>query len=90
MENRRRHERCNECLEIKVTWPGHGTLIGNTMDFSAGGTFIKLAFSPEPPVDTLMLLQLNSLVMGKEAPILKARLVRTTPAGMAFEFILDE
>ena len=34
-----------------------------------------------------MLLQLNSLAGGNEAHVLRARVVRTTEEGIAFEFI---
>lgn len=86
---KRRHERYTESLEIKVTWPGKGTLTGNTRDFSDGGTFIKINFNPEPPLNTEMMLQLNSMVGDSEAPILVARVVRVTDEGTAFEFIFS-
>jgi hypothetical protein len=87
MEEKRKHERYRETLEVKVTWQGHGTLIGKTRDFSDGGAFILVTYDPQPPRDTEVKLQLNSLVAGKEAPVLPARVVRTEPDGIAFEFI---
>ncbi len=90
MEEKRKYERYCETLEIRVTWQGNGTLVGNTRDFSDGGTFVLVNFDPRPPVDTEMILQLNSLVAGNEAPILNARVVRTEPDGIAFEFIKDK
>ncbi|HKZ17951.1 MAG TPA: PilZ domain-containing protein [Geobacteraceae bacterium] len=89
MDDRRKHERFTETLEIKVTWPGTGTRIGKSMDFSDGGSFIMVTFDPQPPVNTEMQLQLNSLVGGSEAPVLRSRVVRTTEKGIAFEFIGD-
>jgi PilZ domain len=74
-------------LDIKVTWPDKETRIGPTRDFSDGGTFIFVNFSPQPSTDMEMLLQLNSLAGGNEAPVLRARVVRTTEEGIAFEFI---
>jgi hypothetical protein len=86
-DEKRRHERYREQLEIKVTWPGKGTMIGRTKDFSDGGTFVCVKFDPQPPKATEMLLQLNSLVNSQEAPILKARVVRSDLEGIAFEFL---
>jgi hypothetical protein len=88
-DERRRHERYRENLEIKVTWPGKGSSIGKTKDFSDGGTFVCVQFVSQPPGETEMLLQLNSLVNGREAPILRARVVRSNAEGIAFEFISD-
>jgi hypothetical protein len=87
MEEKRKHERYRETLEIRVTWQGNGTLIGNTRDFSDSGAFVLVKFDPQPPLGTEVKLQLNSLVAGKEAPVLPARVVRTEPDGIAFEFI---
>ena len=87
MDDRRKHERFTETLEIKVTWPGKGTKIGKSMDFSDGGSFIMVTFDPQPPLNTEMQLQLNSLVGGNEPPVLRSRVVRTTEKGIAFEFI---
>jgi hypothetical protein len=87
LTEKRKHERYNETLEIKVTWPDKETRIGTTRDFSDGGTFILINFYPQPSTDMEMLLQLNSLVGGNEAPVLRARVVRTTAEGIAFEFI---
>jgi hypothetical protein len=87
LEDKRRHERYNETLEVKVTWPDKETRIGTTRDFSDGGTFILVNFDPQPPIALDMLLQLNSKVGGIEAPVLRARVVRTTAEGIAFEFI---
>jgi hypothetical protein len=89
MDERRKHDRFEETLEIKVTWPGKGNVIANTRDFSDGGTFVQAVFDPQPPADTEMLLQLTSQVLGREAPVIRARVVRTTGDGIAFEFIRD-
>jgi hypothetical protein len=89
-DDRRRHERCQESLEIRVTWPGRETLVGMTRDFSDGGTFIRVQFKPQPAAETEMLLQLNAPVNGQEAPLLKARVVRSDVEGIAFQFMRDE
>jgi hypothetical protein len=88
-DERRRYDRFRETLDIKVTWPGKATVIGKTRDFSDGGTFICVEFEPHPPAETTMLLQVDSLVNGHEAPVLKARVVRVSSEGIAFEFIRD-
>ncbi len=90
MDEKRMHERYRETLEIKITWQGNGTLIGKTRDFSDGGAFILVNSDPRPLPGTEVKLQLNSLVAGKEAPVLPARVVRTEPDGIAFEFLKIE
>jgi hypothetical protein len=51
---------------------------------------VHVDFDPRPPVDTEMHLQLNGTVLGKEPPVLKARVVRVTDEGVAFRFVRDE
>jgi hypothetical protein len=51
---------------------------------------VNVDFDPRPSVDTEMLLQLNGSVLGKEPPVLKARVVRVTDEGVAFRFVQDE
>ncbi|HET6422012.1 MAG TPA: PilZ domain-containing protein [Geobacteraceae bacterium] len=87
MEEKRKHERYQENLEIRIIWQGNGTFVGKTRDFSDGGTFITVDYDPRLSPGTEVNLQLNSLVAGKEAPVLNARVVRTEPDGIAFEFI---
>lgn len=87
MQNNRKYERFELPLETRVTWPGQAVQIGVTKDFSDGGAFLLVVFESEPPPDTLMELQLTSPVMGKPAPVLKGRVVRTAADGIAFEFI---
>lgn len=87
MHDTRRHERFELPLEIRVTWPGMGEQIGVAKDFSDGGAFLMVAFEQEPPPDTVMDLQLTAQVMGQDAPVLRGRVVRTAPGGIAFEFI---
>jgi hypothetical protein len=86
---RRRHERYQESLEIRVTWPGKETLVGVTRDFSDGGTYIRVQFEPQPAAETEMLLQLNAPVNEQAAPFLKARVVRSDVEGIAFRFMRD-
>ncbi len=90
MEEKRKHERYSETLEIRVTWEGNGTLIGKTRDFSDGGAYILVSYDPQPSPGTEVILQLNSLVAGKEAPVLHARVVRAEPDGIAVEFLSAE
>ena len=78
-------------LDIKVTWPAMQQVKrATTKDFSDGGAFVHVAFDPRPPVDAEMHLQLNGSVLGKEPPVLKARVVRVTDEGVAFRFVRDE
>ena len=72
---------------MKATWPGRGTLVGVTRDFSDGGTFLEVRFEPPPPVGTEMELQLDALVDGGEAPVLRARVIRVTDEGIGFSFL---
>lgn len=88
MQDKRRHERFELPLEVKVSWPGRAEQIGTTRDFSDGGAFLLVVFDQEPEPDTIMELQLTSKVDGGDAPVLKGRVVRTMAEGIAFEFIL--
>jgi c-di-GMP-binding flagellar brake protein YcgR len=91
MEEARVSERIEAPLDIKVTWPAMRQVKrATTRDFSDGGTFVHVDFDPRPPVDTEMHLQLNGTVLGKEPPVLKARVVRVTDEGVAFRFVRDE
>ena len=87
MHEKRIHERFELPLQIRVSWPGRDEQVAVTKDFSDGGAFLMVVFEEEPPQDTVMELQLTSQVMGKDAPILRGRVVRTAADGIAFEFI---
>jgi hypothetical protein len=87
MHDKRKHERFEIPLEIRVTWPEKAEQVGITRDFSDGGAFLLVSFDREPQPDTIMELQMTSQVQGKDAPVLKARVVRTAAEGIAFEFI---
>lgn len=89
MDDKRKHERYELPLEIRVTWPGRAEQVGITRDFSDGGAFLMVVFDSEPPPDTVMELQLTSQVMGSDAPVLRGRVIRTAADGIAFEFILS-
>lgn len=87
MKDQRKHERFELPLEVRVSWPGRPEKVAVTKDFSDGGAFLMVMFDSEPPVDTVMELQLTSQVMGSAAPVLRGRVVRTTSEGVAFQFI---
>lgn len=87
MQNNRKYERYELSLETRVSWPGKAEHVAVTKDFSDGGAFLLVVFETEPPPDTIMELQLTSPVMGKPAPVLKGRVVRTAADGIAFEFV---
>jgi c-di-GMP-binding flagellar brake protein YcgR len=91
MKDSRTSERIEAPLDIKVTWPAMQQVKrATTKDFSDGGAFVHVVFDPLPPVDAEMHLQLNGSVLGKEPPVLKARVVRVTDEGVAFKFERDE
>lgn len=87
MPEKRKHERFEIPLEVRVTWPGKAEQVGKTKDFSDGGAFLLVVFDQEPQPDTVMELQLTSQVEGQAAPVLKGRVVRTASDGIAFEFV---
>ena len=86
MHDKRKHERFEIPLEVKVTWPGHEEHVTVTKDFSDGGALLNVVFDEEPAADTVMELQLTSQVNGQDAPVLRARVVRIDANGTAFEF----
>jgi c-di-GMP-binding flagellar brake protein YcgR len=91
MKDARASERIEAPLDIKVTWPAMRQVKrATTRDFSDGGAFVHVDFDPRPPVDAEMHLQLNGSVLGKDPPVLKARVVRVTDEGVAFRFVRDE
>ena len=87
MAEMRRFERFALDVEVRVTWPGKGMLIGTTRDFSDGGAFVQVDFGAVPVLGTQMQLQLNDRVAGEEAPLLQAEVVRVEPHGLAFAFL---
>jgi hypothetical protein len=91
MKDARADERIEAPLDIKVTWPAMRQVKrATTKDFSDSGAFVHVDFDPRPSVNAEMLLQLNGSVLGKEPPVLKARVVRVTDEGVAFRFVRDE
>ena len=89
MGDKRKHDRMFAALEIKVMWPGKETLIASTHNFSDAGAFVSVRLEPQPPVGTEMFLQLNALVNGSPAPVLRAKVIRAQSDGVAFEFVRD-
>ena len=90
MREQRKHERFELALQVRVTRPDRETIVGTTRDFSDGGAFIHADFVPPPAVGDEMLLQLDGLINGDAAPVLKARVVRVTAEGAAFQFVKDD
>ena len=88
MREKRKHERFDIPLEVRVTWPDREERIAVTRDLSDGGAFLLVSFCSEPSRDTIMHLQLTSQVNGKDAPVLRGRIARTAADGTAFEFLL--
>jgi hypothetical protein len=90
MHEKRKHERFELPLEIRVIWPGQTEHVGITINFSDGGALLKIPFDAEPQPETIVELQLTSQVMGQSAPVLRGRVVRTVTNGIAFKFISPE
>ena len=89
-DERRQHERYEELLEVKVTWPGRGERVGLTRNFSDGGTFVGVSFDELPAAGTTMILQLNAPEAVIAPPELTARVVWARADGIAFEFLPGE
>jgi hypothetical protein len=91
LQDKRSCNRMEASLELKVSWPEDGQVRrAVTRDLSDGGTFVFVTLEPPPPVGTEILLQLDRLVLGEEPPVLKARVVRITENGVAFEFLIPD
>jgi hypothetical protein len=91
MNDKRQHERFDACLEVEVTWPGHGTVRGVTQDLSDGGVRMDMPFDPPPPVGTMLQARLaGPMGGGEEPPTLTARVAWVSPTGIGLQFVKDE
>ncbi|WP_243372145.1 hypothetical protein [Geotalea sp. SG265] len=70
------HERIEVALKMKITWPGKGTVFGTTRYVSDDETLLVADFEEVPAPGTEMLLQLDCTVLGREAPVVKATVLR--------------
>jgi hypothetical protein len=89
MEDMRASERFNAGLGVQLRWQANGTEVSATGvadDISDGGAALSIKLSPMPPVGAEISLQVVRSGDG-EAPILTARVVRHTAAGLAVCFI---
>lgn len=55
-------------------------------DVSDSGLLLLVKDVPLPPVGTIV--EVQALAFGDEAPVLKAKIVRTTPDGVGLMFLL--
>jgi hypothetical protein len=73
MLEKRRHERIEVEIEIRINWLERGLEVTTTFNYPAHGT--------------PMTLQVARLIEGNEAPILPAEVVRASKEHIAFKFI---
>ena len=73
-------------MGIEVHSKEHGLVVLETIDISDGGAFLKAAAEHCLPIGSEIELRVKGL-LGADAPIVKARVVRVSPQGMGVEFI---
>ena len=73
-------------MGIEVRSQEQGVVVLETTDISDGGAFIKAPPEQCLPVGSEIELKVKGL-MGGDAPLVKARVVRLSPQGMGVEFI---
>lgn len=83
-EDRRRHPRILVNTEIRVTHPSFGSVVLMSSDLSDGGLFILSNDMAMPPAGEIV--EVQGLAFGDAAPVLKAKIVRVAPTGIAVEF----
>ena len=81
---KRRHLRTPLKLNVSVTHPAIGTLILNMRDMSDSGVFLITEQHNMPAVGSVVELQVQGLL--DEAPIIKARIMRSEKEGIGLEF----
>ncbi|MCP3176057.1 MAG: PilZ domain-containing protein [Desulfuromonadales bacterium] len=87
MGERRNHERFDLSVDIKVMDEGGRTTLGITQNFSDGGALVQVDLEPPPAVGTVMSLQIHDPGSAFERPVLKARVIRVSAEGIAFELL---
>lgn len=83
--NRRQHVRTKLRTKIKLTHPELGESIWSTGDISDGGVFLISDGKDLPELGDLVKIQVQNLPV--EAPVVEARVVRVTAAGIGLEFV---
>lgn len=93
MRDQRQHERYPIEVEVEVTipkWLRAERRRMQTRDMSHGGLFIAHDGRPMPPVGAELRVQvIREGGDGEPMPVVRARVVRLTPEGMAVEFLPD-
>ena len=72
--------------EIRVIHPSFGSIVLTSRDWSNGGLYLykKNVDIPIPPLETI--IEVQALVFGQDAPILKTKVVRVDPDGFGVMF----
>lgn len=90
MSDKRQHERYPFEVEVEVIVPklfwGQRRVM-RTRDMSHGGLFIESDGRPLPPLGAELRVRVLQGGEGQEMPVVRARVVRVTPDGMAVEFL---
>lgn len=87
MLEKRRYERIEVEIEIRINWLERGIEVTTTFNYSDGGILARNPFSDIPVPGTPMTLQVTRLIEGNEAPILPAEVVRASKENIAFKFM---
>ena len=88
MTEKRQHIRTTVTAGVKLMHPSIGSLSIKTRDMSNGGVFLFTGSQVELPVGTEVSIQAQDMMA--EAPIVKAKIIRVEPDGVALEFGEDE
>jgi hypothetical protein len=88
-EERRQHMRIEVPMPVLVTHHALGTYELITVDICDNGIFLKAEPDQCPAVGDEVTLQLKSGILGdgEEPPLVRARVVRVTEAGMGIQFL---
>lgn len=90
MTNKRRHERFPMDVEVEISVAGllrRQRRILRTRDLSDGGVFVLSDERTCPAPGTVIEIRLTGLVDGQDPPVVRAKVVRVTPDGMAIAFV---
>lgn len=90
MPEPQRYERIEVALKIRITWPDKGTVIGITRYVSDDETLLVADFDEVPAPGTEMLLQLDCTVLEREAPIVKATVLRADGQEIIFRLPVEK
>lgn len=89
-EDRRKTPRMAMTLPVRVRCSGRPEIEVTTGDLSQGGAFLNGAPADFPPIGTEVQVQaVKPPGDGDPAPVIRARIVRSTPGGVGIEFLID-